>query len=101
MAQLSRIQQLQNAGILKPSPVQAVMDLIDSLTECEFQTLLTGDHRLLDVGVRIASVVARSRGQAKQQIAGVRIQIHNSHQVLLKIRVEPEYSLRHGCGAES
>ena len=46
MAELSRIQQLQNAGILKPSPVQAVMDLIDSLTECEFQTLLSVHARL-------------------------------------------------------
>jgi hypothetical protein len=46
MAVLTRIQQLTNAGILKAAPVAAIIDMIDSLTESEFQTLLSVHARL-------------------------------------------------------
>jgi hypothetical protein len=46
MALLPRIQQLQNAGILRAVPAQAVIDAIDSLTECEFLTILSVHARL-------------------------------------------------------
>jgi hypothetical protein len=46
MAVLTRIQQLTNAGILKAGPAAAVIDMIDSLTEREFQTILSVHARL-------------------------------------------------------
>jgi hypothetical protein len=42
----TRIQQLQTAGILKGPPAQAVIDMIDGLTEGEFQTILSVHARL-------------------------------------------------------
>jgi hypothetical protein len=46
MAKPTRIQQLQTAKILTAAPVQAVIDMIDGLTEGEFQTILSVHARL-------------------------------------------------------
>ena len=46
MAVLTRTQQLTNAGILKAAPAAAIIDMIDSLTEREFQALLSVHARL-------------------------------------------------------
>jgi hypothetical protein len=41
-----RVDQLRAAGILKAAPAQAVIDMIDSLTESEFQAILSVHARL-------------------------------------------------------
>ena len=46
MAKATRIEQLQTAGILAATPAQAVTDMIDGLTEGEFQTILSVHARL-------------------------------------------------------
>ena len=61
----------------------------------QFQPLLAGDDRLLDVGIDVAPVVARSRRQAQQQPPRVAVKIADVHQVLLQISVEPEHPVGH------
>jgi hypothetical protein len=46
MAKLTRIAQLKAAGVLTADPAPAITDMIDGLTEGEFQTILSVHARL-------------------------------------------------------
>ena len=81
-------------------PEAALQVLVVAYQAGQFETLLAGNDRLLDVDIGVASVVAWRRRQPEQQVASMPVQIAHIHHVLLKIGVESEHSLGHGRGPE-